>query len=98
MEKIALEEHFRVPNMPEYSGAQQYFSDKAAAKRFDDLLADFDDLRLQAMDEANVTKSILSHFFSNHAATTEKRKAVNDAKKINDFLAEKIARHPNRFG
>jgi 2,3-dihydroxybenzoate decarboxylase len=98
MEKIALEEHFRVPNMPEYSGAQQYFSDKAAAKRFDDLLADFDDLRLQAMDEANVSKSILSHTIPGLSATTDKNKAVNDATKINDFLAEKIARHPNRFG
>jgi hypothetical protein len=40
MEKIALEEHFRVPDMPEYSGAGQYFSDQGAAKQFDDLLAD----------------------------------------------------------
>lgn len=61
MEKIALEEHFRVPSMPEYSGAEQYLSDQATAKHIDDLLADFDDLRLQAMDEANVTKAILSH-------------------------------------
>ena len=58
MEKIALEEHFRVPNMPEYSGAAQYISDTAAAKYMDDHLADFDDLRLQAMDEANVSRAI----------------------------------------
>lgn len=37
MEKIALEEHFRVPHMPEYSGAAQYLSDKTAAKHIDDL-------------------------------------------------------------
>jgi len=61
MDKIALEEHFRVPKMPEYSGAGQYISDGAAAKYMDDRLADFDDLRLQGMDEANVTRAILSH-------------------------------------
>jgi 2,3-dihydroxybenzoate decarboxylase len=98
MERIALEEHFRVPQMPEYSGAGQYFSDQSAAKHFDDLLADFDDLRLQAMDEAKVTRAILSHTIPGLAATADKKKAVSDAIKINDFLAGKIARHPKRFG
>ena len=98
MEKIALEEHFRVPNMPEYSDSGGYFSDQTAAERLDDLLADFDDLRLQAMGEANVTKAILSHTMPGLGATTDKKKAVDDAPKINDFLAAKIARHPNRFG
>ena len=97
MEKIALEEHFRVPHMPEYSGAAQYLSDKTAAKHIDDLLADFDELRLQAMDEAKVTKAILSHTIPGLAATTDKNKAVDDATKINDFLAGKIARHPKRL-
>jgi 2,3-dihydroxybenzoate decarboxylase len=98
MEKIALEEHFRVPHMPEYSGAGQYFSDKGAAKHFDDLLADFDDRRLQAMDAANVSKAILSHTIPGLAAAIDTKKAVYDATKINDFLAEKIARHTKRFG
>jgi 2,3-dihydroxybenzoate decarboxylase len=98
MDKIALEEHFRVPNMPEYSGAGQYISDSAAARYMDDRLADFDDLRLQAMDEANVTTAILSHTVPALGATIDKRKAVNDAPKINDFLAKNIARHPSRFG
>ena len=91
MEKIALEEHFRVPDMPEYSGAGQYISDNAAAKYMDDRLADFDDLRLQAMDEANVTRAILSHTVPGLGAATDNKQAVNDATKINDFLAGKIA-------
>jgi hypothetical protein len=86
MERIALEEHFRVPNMPEYSGSERYFSDQAAAKSFDDLLADFDDLRLQAMDEAKVSRSILSHTIPGLGATTDTKKAVDDATKINDLL------------
>jgi 2,3-dihydroxybenzoate decarboxylase len=98
MERIALEEHFRVPNMPEYSGSGRYFSDQIAAKRFDELLADFDELRLRAMDEAKVTRAILSHTIPGLAVTTDKKRAVDDATKINDFLADKIARHPKRFG
>jgi 2,3-dihydroxybenzoate decarboxylase len=98
MDKIALEEHFRVPNMPEYSGAGQYISDNTAAAYMDDRLADFNDLRLQSMDEANVTRAILSHTVPGLGATTDKKKAVGDAIKINDFLAEQIARHPHRFG
>jgi 2,3-dihydroxybenzoate decarboxylase len=98
MERIALEEHFRVPDMPEYSGSRQYFSDQTAAQRFDDLLADFDELRLRAMDEAKVTRAILSHTIPGLGAVTDKKRAVGDATKINDFLAGKIARHPNRFG
>jgi 2,3-dihydroxybenzoate decarboxylase len=98
MEKIALEEHFRVPNMPEYSGAGQYISDIPAARYMDDRLADFDDLRLQAMDEANVTRAILSHTVPGLGAAMARKKAVYDATKINDFLAGKIVHHPNRFG
>jgi 2,3-dihydroxybenzoate decarboxylase len=98
MERIALEEHFRVPNMPQYSGSGRYFSDQTAAKRFDDLLADFDELRLKAMDEAKVTRAILSHTIPGLGVLTDRKKAVEDATKINDFLAGKIARHPKRFG
>ncbi len=98
MEKIALEEHFRVPSMPEYSGSGQYLSDPTTARRIDDLLADFDDLRLQAMDEGGITKAILSHTVPGLGAAADTKKAVEDAPRINDFLADKVARHPDRFG
>ena len=64
MEKIALEEHFRVPELPEYATLSQYLSDKKLVKMVDSLLADFDDLRLQTMDEAGISKSLLSHTVS----------------------------------
>jgi 2,3-dihydroxybenzoate decarboxylase len=98
MEKIALEEHFRVPEMPEYSALGQYFPDPTLARNLDVLLADFDALRLHAMDEAGITKSILGHTVPGIGLATEKDKAVADATKINDFLAERIARHPKRLG
>ena len=50
------------------------------------------------MDEGNIAKSILSHTVPGLGAVADKRKAVEDAAQINDFLAGKIARHPNRFG
>ena len=39
MKKIALEEHFHVPEMPEYSSSPQSAPDKALAKELDDHLA-----------------------------------------------------------
>ncbi len=98
MEKIALEEHFRVPELPEYAASSQYLSDKKLAKQIDDHLADFDDLRLQTMDEAGISKSILSHTVPGIESAVNPKKAVADAQRINDFLAAQIQRHPDRFG
>ena len=98
MKKIALEEHFRVPEMPEYAASSKYLSDKTLAKKIDDQLADFDDLRLQTMDEAGICKSILSHTVPGIESATDAKTAVADAQKINDFLAKQIERHPDRFG
>ena len=98
MEKIALEEHFRVPEMPEYASSSQYVSDKFLAKQLDDHLADFDDLRLQTMDEGGISKSILSHTVPGVESALDRKKAVADTRRINDFLAAQIQRHPDRFG
>ena len=98
MEKIALEEHFRVPELPEYSASSQYISDKAIAGKIDDYLSDFDDLRLKTMDEAGIGKSILSHTVPGIESAFDPEQAVIDARKINDFLAEQIQRRPDRFG
>ncbi len=98
MEKIALEEHFRVPALPEYAASSQYLPDKQLAKQIDDQLADFDDLRLRTMDEAGIAKSILSHTVPGIESARDPKKAVADAQQINDFLARQIERRPDRFG
>ena len=98
MNKIALEEHFRVPELPEYAASSNYIPDKKLAKQTDDQLADFDELRLQTMDEAGISKSILSHTVPGLESAVDPKKAVADARRINDFLAAQIERHPDRFG
>ena len=98
MKKIALEEHFRVPEMPQYADSSNYIPDKQLAKNIDDHLADFDELRLKTMDEAGISKSILSHTVPGIESALHAHKAVADAKAINDFLARQIERHPDRFG
>ena len=96
--KIALEEHFRVPELPEYAASSQYLSNKKLARDIDDHLANFDDLRLQTMDEAGISKAILSHTVPGIESALDPKKAVADAKTINDYLAAQIQHHPDRFG
>ena len=50
MDKIALEEHFSAPQFADYSSSGQFISDKAVSNDIARHLADFDELRLQAMD------------------------------------------------
>ena len=50
------------------------------------------------MDEAGVTKSILSHTVPGIETARDASKAVADARTINDYLARQIERHPDRFG
>ncbi len=101
MEKIALEEHFSLPDFTQYSvggatGATG-LSDTTSAdlKR---CLEDFGDVRLQAMDQGGITKSILSHTVPGLEVASSSKQAVVDAKKINDHLAIQIQRHPSRLG
>ena len=98
MNKIALEEHFGVPSLPAYSTPAEYISDKEQAEDTKRHLENFDDLRLQAMDEGGITKAILSHTVPGVESAKDARQAIKDARTINDFLAQQIARHPDRFG
>lgn len=98
MDKIALEEHFSVPQFKEYSSSGDFISDKSISDDIVRRLADFDDLRLEAMDQAGLTKSILSHTAPGVEAARDRVKAAADARTINDYLARQIGRHPDRFG
>lgn len=98
MNRIALEEHFSVPDLLHYASGPSVSSDDRVNHDIVRRLADFDDLRLQAMDEAGVIKAVLSHTVPGIQAATDPRQAVKDARTINDYLARQIARHPDRFG
>ena len=98
MDKIALEEHFSVPQFKEYSSSGQFISDRSISDDIVRRLADFDELPLQAMDQAGIRKSILSHTAPGVESARDPAKAAADARTINDYLARQIERHPDRLG
>lgn len=96
--KIAFEEHFSTPVFAEY--AKAFTQHLPAAARHDLLtrLEDFDAARLVDMDAGNVQYVILSQSAPGMQAEPDARLAQRLASENNDFLADRIARHPGRFG
>jgi len=97
MKKIALEEHFMAPHFTEYEAdvAKNMNPDKYAdfAKR----LPDFAELRLEAMDKANIEISVLSQTSPGLQIERDSQRAIRKAREVNDFLAKQIEMHPKRF-
>ncbi|WP_218952371.1 amidohydrolase family protein, partial [Amycolatopsis anabasis] len=60
-------------------------------------LAEFDELRLAAMDKAGIEHAILSRTAPGTQAIADPAEAAAVARDSNDFLAEQIARHPDRY-
>lgn len=96
--KIAFEEHFSVPVFSEY--AKAFTQHLPAPVRHDLLsrLADFDAQRLEEMQKGRVDYVILSQSAPGMQAEPDAALAQRLASENNDFLAERIARHPGRFG
>lgn len=101
IEKIAIEEAFQF-NPPEapidpksladwLSIDMSYFAD-----RWDRLL-EFDERRISAMDSAGVKFSVLSHTSPGPQGILKPAEAESSAKAINDFLATRIAEHPDKY-
>ncbi len=92
--KIALEEHFALPDT--LGDSQQY----AVAGSWGDLqhkLLDLGERRLQDMDRHGIALSILSLNSPAIQAISDARAAVAVARRANDALAEAVARRPDRF-
>jgi 2,3-dihydroxybenzoate decarboxylase len=95
--KIALEEHFMTPGFEVYS---QTFTQHFAAKAQSELyrrLADVSEVRLREMDKAGIEIMVLSQTGPGVQAETNPQIAACSAARSNDFLADAIARHPDRF-
>ena len=89
---IALEEHFWDHEL----AAQLQGSEGARAPEQLKRLYDLGELRLREMDEAGIDIQVLSH----GAPSAQKLDAsicVDLTRRVNDRLAEAIARHPTRF-
>jgi 2,3-dihydroxybenzoate decarboxylase len=92
--KIGLEEHFAIE---ETLGDSQGFLDESIWAELSGRLMDPEDRRLREMDENGMEMMILSLNAPAVQAITDTAKAAEIAKRANDNLAEKVARHPDRF-
>lgn len=96
--KIALEEHFMAPDFIDYwattfGNISPDLSDKALGA-----LSDFGARRLDDMDANGIEIAVLGLAGPGVQAERDTAKAVRRARECNDFLAEKIAAHPKRYG
>ncbi|WP_110959118.1 amidohydrolase family protein [Acidovorax sp. ST3] len=96
--KIALEEHFSAPGFDEYSAKYTRALPTDFVAKLDAKLTDFDDQRLQEMDAGNIEYVVLSQTMPGVQAETDRDIAVRRARENNEFLVERVARHPQRFG
>ena len=99
--KIALEEHFLDPSQDSYfemlAGTTDYFRSPAMAPIMAKL-TDVDAARLADMDALGIEIAILSYFNgSSPQLDPDSARATMMARRLNDFLAERISAHPGRF-
>ena len=92
--KIALEEHFAIPETLQDSAGvlpDDCWTELSAR------LLDIHDRRLREMDAHGIEMMLLSLNAPAIQAIPDKAVAVELARKANDFLAEEVARRPDRF-
>ncbi len=99
MRCIALEEAFSVPELPDRQPSpwlglplsQHYLQDWARR------LPDFTEYRLPEMDVAGIDLQVLSLTVPGLQADMDAPAAREDARLANDYLAQVVAEHPDRF-
>ena len=92
--KIALEEHFAIQETLQDSAGfvpGDYWRELSAR------ILDIQDRRLREMDENGVEMMILSLNAPAVQAIPDNAKAVEIARRANDYLAEEVAKRPDRF-
>ena len=97
MKKIALEEHFITPDFMKFTESELAAFKPEIVKDLKSRLLDFDSMRLQAMDGAGIDIAVLSLTGPGVQHLTDTTLAMKLARKINDELAERIAKKPERF-
>src|SRR5260370_2171823 len=98
MNKIAIEEHFLLRELDDYFHT---LVKGVSSKSFDKILPKFWDLdagRLADMDKQGIDRSILDCFnFGSVQLDPDHDRAVEMARSMNDILAERIKKRPDRF-
>ncbi|CAB3686241.1 hypothetical protein LMG22037_02740 [Paraburkholderia phenoliruptrix] len=94
-DKIALEEHFAIDQT---IGDSQVYARAEVWTTLRANLLDFEQQRLEQMEEWGTAYSILSLNSPAVQAIPDAGRANDVARRANDVLAEQINRHPKRFG
>ncbi len=97
MKKIALEEHFITQGCLKYTEKELVNLDAARRQSIVDRLLDLGELRIAAMDQAGIDVFVLSLTGPGVQDEPDIAIAIQVAHEVNDYLAEKIQRHPTRF-
>jgi len=99
MLKIALEEHFDAPAMVAagYDAADLARFPRESGSRIRRLLEDLDDTRIATMDACGIGVMVLSQTAPGVQVEKDAAKAARLARGANDYLAQRIARHPTRY-
>ncbi len=96
--KIALEEHFLVPEFIDYFATTYQNISPQIAKFALETLQDFGDRRIAIMDENGIDFQVLSIAGPGVQVERDPAIAVKRAKAANDFLAREIQKRPTLFG
>lgn len=95
--KIALEEHFMMPDFVGYWSKTAVNISPDLFGKVRNVLEDFGEVRLSGMDRNSIEKSVLSLAGPGVQAEPNTAIAVKMAKICNEFLAEQISIHPDRY-
>jgi 2,3-dihydroxybenzoate decarboxylase len=96
--KIAMEEHFMVPDFMEYFAETYPNINSDIARLAPGALMDFGEHRLAVMDEHQVEYAVLSLAGPGVQAEKDSAVAQRKARAVNDFLAGEIQKRPAHYG
>jgi 2,3-dihydroxybenzoate decarboxylase len=95
--KIALEEHFLSPGFEDYWRPTVGGVDPKLAANLLARLTDFGEMRLQAMDQAGIARSVLAIAGPGVQSQRDAAIALRHARESNNFLAEEVQKRPDRY-
>jgi len=95
--KIALEEHFSTADLEKRGYVARPTHSDTVFADIERRLLDFEQLRLEAMDEAGIDISVLSVTTPGIQGVADAKTAIELARQVNDFLAGQIQKRPTRY-
>jgi 2,3-dihydroxybenzoate decarboxylase len=95
--KITLEEHFLTDYFNKYEDSIVQSFRPDFRKFMQDRIEDYVDLRIKDMDENGIDIQVLSLTTPGIQAIKNADEAVREAKNVNEFIADVVAKNPKRF-